>query len=242
MSVNKQFKNDENLLRKRARRFIDKFLSYEIIEKFQQRTSNVLHSVSDISYNLESLLIILEFIDSLQFEIIGKKELLTNLQKTKKVESTNFNKIIFDLNEKENLLNKQFNSLRDKEIRVAIREKIANGILNNRITNIKSIISKDYYKNPKKTTKIHDFNIQNLKKYKLYSLFDKIISQHQKIENLRLENLYIQLEQREKKNKNKQKTRVKKTNSASNINNKQFDFSNKKSIEKKKKRFFVYSL
>lgn len=237
MSVNKQFKNDENLLRKRARRFIDKFLSYEIIEKFQQRTSNVLHSVSDISYNLESLLIILEFIDSLQFEIIGKKELLTNLQKTKKVESTNFNKIIFDLNEKENLLNKQFNSLRDKEIRVAIREKIANGILNNRITNIKSIISKDYYKNPKKTTKIHDFNIQNLKKYKLYSLFDKIISQHQKIENLRLENLYIQLEQREKKNKNKQKTRVKKTNSASNINNKQFDFSNKKSIEKKKKDF-----
>ena len=239
MSVNKQFKNDEHLLRKRARRFIDKYLSYEIIEKFQQQTSNVLHSVSDISYNLESLLIILEFIDSLQFEIIGKKELLTNLQKTKKIESTNFNKIIFALNEKENLLNKQFNSLRDKEIRVAIREKIANGILNNRITNIKSIISKDYYKNPKKTTKKHDFNIQNSKNYKLYSLFDKIISQHQKIENLRLENLYIQSEQREKKNRNRQKTRVKKTNSANNINNKQFDFSNQKSIEKRKKDFLV---
>ena len=122
MSVNKQFKNDEHLLRKRVRRFIDKYLSYEIIEKFQQQTSNVLHSVSDISYNLESLLIILEFIDSLQFEIIGKKELLTNLQKTKKIESTNFNNIIFALNEKENLLNKQFNSLRDKEIRVAMKE------------------------------------------------------------------------------------------------------------------------
>lgn len=237
MSLNKQYKNDENLLRKKARVFINKYLNFGIIENFQKQTSNILHSVSDISYNLESLLIIIEFIDNLQFEIYSKKELLDNLQKTIKKEDTSFNKVIFALNEKEKLLNKQFNSLREKEIRVAIREKVVKGILNNRITNIKSIVSKDYYKNLNKSNRNLEFNIKNNKKYKFFSLFDKIISQHQRIENLRLENLYTQLAQRDKKKINKPKFKVKKTNSTSNIQDKHIDFSNEKSTEKRKKDF-----
>ena len=203
-NVNKQI-NDNNIQNKKG----NTCLTYSVLEKLQKKSASILRDNCNIAHELESIIIITEFISSYEKEIEEKQQLLNRIKEKEKKGLSPFDNLMSFLHERETILNKQFDDLKEKDIRLSTKEKIIQKILDKKIKSIKNISSLDYYKTMNKQKSTKYYSIQDEKKYKLCLLLENLITYHRKIDSLREANKDNQNETRIIKN-----NKIIKTNSA----------------------------
>ena len=197
-NVNKQI-NDNNIQNKKGNE-INTCLPYSILERLQKKSASILRDNCTITHELESIIIITEFISSYEKEVEDKRQLLHIIKEKEKKGLSPFDNLLSFLHERETILNKQFDDLKEKDIRLSIKEKIIQKILDKKIKSIKNITSLDYYKTMNKQKSKKYYSIQNEKKYKLCLLLENLITYHKKIDSLREDNKNNQNETRIIKN------------------------------------------
>ena len=121
-NVNKQI-NDNNIQNKKGNE-INTCLPYSILERLQKKSASILRDNCTITHELESIIIITEFISSYEKEVEDKRQLLHIIKVKEKKGLSPFDNLLSFLHERETILNKQFDDLKEKDIRLSIKEKI----------------------------------------------------------------------------------------------------------------------
>ena len=78
-NVNKQI-NDNNIQNKKG----NTCLTYSVLEKLQKKSASILRDNCNIAHELESIIIITEFISSYEKEIEEKQQLLNRIKEKEK--------------------------------------------------------------------------------------------------------------------------------------------------------------